>query len=196
MPIEAIIIENDPKSLQIPMETEMHKAIKHFEGELIKIRTGRAHTNLVENIPVSIYGQPATALKSMAALAAPEANLITIQPWDSHTIGDIEKAINASSLGINPVNDGKLIRLRLPQMSSQRRDELAKILGKKAEETKVAIRNVRKDFNNIIRDAKTAKTVSENFYTRLVDLLQKITDNFSDLIDKMVKKKEEELKSI
>src|SRR5204863_4361658 len=108
------------------------------------------------------------ALKGMAALAAPEANLITIQPWDSHTIGDIEKAINASSLGINPVNDGKLIRLRLPQMSSQRRDELGKILGKKAEEAKVAIRNVRKDFNNLIRDAKAEKTVSENFYTRLV----------------------------
>ncbi len=196
MPIEANIIENDPKSLQVPMEAEMHKAIKHFEGELIKIRTGRAHTNLVESIPVSIYGQPPTALKSMAALAAPEANLITIQPWDSHTIADIEKAINASSLGINPVNDGKSIRLRLPQMSSQRRDELGKILGKKAEETKVAIRNIRKDFNNIIRDAKTKKTVSENFYTRLVDLLQKITDNFSELIDKMVKKKEEELHSI
>jgi len=190
------LIENDVKSFQNPMEVEMNKSIKHFEGELIKIRTGRAHSSLVEDIPVSIYGQPAIALRGIAAIAVPESNLITIQPWDSNTIPDIEKAITASSVGINPVNDGRIIRLRLPQMSNQRRDELIKVLGKKAEECKVTMRNTRKDFNNLIRDSKTKKTISENFYNRLLDVLQKVTDIFTKKVDDMVKKKEEELRTI
>ncbi|MCX5924972.1 MAG: ribosome recycling factor [Candidatus Dependentiae bacterium] len=190
------LVENDIKAFQSPMEVEMQKAIKHFEGELIKIRTGRAHTSLVDSIPVSIYGQPPVAMKGVAAIAAPEANLITIQPWDSSTIADIEKALAASSIGISPVNDGKIIRLRVPQMSSQRRDELVKLLGKKTEECKIAMRNTRKDFNNLIRDGKTKKTISENFYTRLLDVLQNVTDAFTKRVDQMGKKKEEELHTI
>lgn len=190
------LIENDVKSFQTPMESEMQKSLKHFDGELIKIRTGRAHTSLVEGLLVSTYGQPPAPLKNIAALAAPESHLITIQPWDIGVIGDIEKAITSSSLGISPVNDGKIIRLRLPQMSSQRRDELVKVLGKKAEDCKIAMRNTRKDFNNLIRDAKAKKTISENFYNRLLDVLQDVTDTFGKRVDQAVKKKEEELRSI
>lgn len=190
------LVENDIKSFQTPMDAEMQKSIKHFEGELIKIRTGRAHTSLVEHILVSIYNQPPVVLKNIAALSAPESNLITIQPWDTTTIGDIEKALATSSIGITPVNDGKIIRLRLPQMSTQRRDELVKLLGKKAEECKVAMRNTRKDFNNLIRDGKAKKTISENFYNRLLDVLQQVTDTFTKRVDQMAKKKEEELHSV
>lgn len=191
-----ILIENDIKAFQTPMEAEMQKALKHLDGELAKIRTGRAHTSLVDAIPVSIYGQPPVALKGVAAIVAPESNLITIQPWDASTIGDIEKALAASSIGISPVNDGKVIRLRLPQMSSQRRDELVKTLGKKAEECKIAMRNTRKDFKELIQNAKTKKTISENFFNRLLDVMQNVTDSFTKKVDVVAKKKEDELRSV
>ena len=193
---EITFIENDIKSFQEPMEKEMQKSIKHFEGELIKIRTGRAHISLVDMLPVSVHGQPKVILKGLASISAPEPRLITIQPWDASAIADIEKAIEESDIGIKPVNDGKLIRLRLPEMSSQRRDELIKILGKKAEDTKIAIRNVRKEFHNAMRDAKTKKTISENFFNRLSDVLQQVTDKFTSLVDQMSKKKEQDLTTV
>lgn len=196
MSLKITLIENDVKSFQTPMEAEMDKSIKHLERELVKIRTGRAHTALVEDLQVSVYGQPAVALKGLAALAAPDSRLITIQPWDSNIIGEIEKAISESDIGITPANDGDLIRLRLPEMSSTRRDELVKILGKKAEEAKVAIRNVRKEFQNLIRDAKKNKTISENFFNRLEDVLQKVTDNFVDKAEQHRIKKEKEILSV
>ncbi len=196
MSLKVTLIENDIKSFQQPMEAEMDKAIKHLERELVKIRTGRAHTALIEDLQVSVYGQPAVALKGLAALAAPDTRLITIQPWDSNIIGEIEKAINESDIGITPANDGDLIRLRLPEMSSTRRDELVKILGKKAEEAKVAVRNVRKDFHNLIRDAKKDKVISENFFNRLGDVLQKITDAFVEKAEQHRVKKEKEITSV
>ncbi len=194
--IEIILVENDIKSFQKPMEAEVEKSIKHLEGELIKIRTGRAHTSIIENIPVSAYGQEAMPLKGLAVLGAPEVRLLIIQPWDTNIINDIEKAIIASDLGITPVNDGKIIRLQLPQLSGTRREELLKILGQKVEECKVAIRNVRKEFNNLIRDGKKNKTISENFYNRLCDVLQKITDKYCDIADQMEKKKKTEVTTI
>ena len=196
MASEITFIENDIKSLQKPMEEEMQKTIKHFERELIKIRTGRAHTTLIEDIPVSCYGQAPMALKNIASLTAPEPRLLTIQPWDISVIADIEKAITNSDLGITPRNDGKIIRLQLPEMSSNRREDLVKILGKKSEEAKVTIRNVRKDFNNLIRDAKKNKDISENFFNRLSEVLQKITDDFISRTEKMSKKKEQEITTI
>ena len=189
------IIENDVKSFQTPMEVEMNKVIKHFEGELIKIRTGRAHTSMVEDLPISCYGQPPMALKSYAAIAAPDARLITIQPWDLTLIDEIEKAIKGSDLGVNPTNDGKVIKIVLPEMSSSRREDLIKILGKKLEECKIAIRNIRKDFNNIMRDAKKDKKISDNFFNRLEDVLQKVTDNFTSKAITLNDKKEKEIRS-
>ncbi len=108
----------------------------------------------------------------------------------------IEKAIRESDLGVNPLNDGKIIRIQLPQVSSERREELVKILGKKVEECKIAIRNTRKDFNNLLRDGKKDKTISENFYNRLCDVLQKVTDSYVGKADQMEKKKIEEITSI
>jgi len=196
MALDITLIENDVKSFQNPMEAEMQKPIKHFEGELIKIRSGRAHTSMVEDIPVSCYGQAPMPLKNLATLASPEARLITIQPWDAMIISDIEKAISTSDLGITPANDGTVIRIQLPNVSAQRREELLKVLGKRAEESRIAIRNIRKDFNNLIRDAKKDKKISENFFNRLSDVLQKVTDTYVAKIDDMAKRKEKDITTI
>jgi ribosome recycling factor len=194
--IDIVLVENDVKSFQKPMESEMAGPMKHFERELAKIRSGRAHTNLIEDLQVSAYGQAPVALKNLASLAAPESRLLTIQPWDKTIIGDIEKAISLSDLGITPVNDGNIIRLQLPNVSSERREELLKTLNKKLEECKVSIRNIRKDFNNIIRDAKKNKTISENFFNRLEDVLQDVTDKFCGQADQMAKKREQDITTL
>ena len=194
--IEIILVENESKNFEQAMDQDMVKAIKHFEGELIKVRTGRAHTSMIEDLKVSAYGQAPVPLKTLAAVAAPDARLLTIQPWDATIIPDIEKAITASDFGVNPENDGHLIRLTLPIMSTSRRDELIKILGKKAEECRVSIRNVRKEFNNFIRDAKQKKTISENFFNRLGDVVQSITDKFIKKTDEMADRKAKDLKGI
>jgi ribosome recycling factor len=196
MAIELQLVENDVNGFQKPMEAEMSKTIKHFEGELVKIRTNRAHTSLVESVEVAAYGQAPMPLKTLAVLSAPDARLISVQPWDTSIIPDIEKAITASDIGINPRNDGKVVYLQLPEMSSDRRDELVKILGKKEEETKVTLRNIRKDFNNIIRDAKKNKDISENFQSRLEDVLQKVTDTFVKKADEMADKKKKDITTV
>lgn len=194
--IEIVLVENDVKSFQKPMDAEMAGPIKHFERELAKIRSGRAHTNMIEDLQVATYGQMPTSLKNLASLAAPEARLLTIQPWDKSIIGDIEKAISLSDLGLTPINDGNIIRLQLPIVSGERRDDLLKVLGKKQEECKVAIRNIRKDFNNIIRDAKKNKTISENFFNRLEDVLKDVTDKFCNQTDQMAKKREQDIATV
>jgi ribosome recycling factor len=193
---EIILVENDIKSFQKPMEAEMDHPFRHFERELAKIRTGRAHTSMIEDILVSCYGQDAVPLKGLGAVSAPDARLLTVQPWDSSVIPDIEKAIVASGIGITPANDGKVIRLRLPEMSSERREDLIKLLHKKLEECKIAVRNVRKDFKNLITDAKKDKKISENFHNRLADVLQEITDAFIAKAEDLAKKKETELASV
>lgn len=188
------LVENDTKTFQKAMEDEMGKSIKHLEGELLKIRTGRAHTSLIENLPVSVYGGAPMPLRQIASCAAPDVRLLTVQPWDASVIGDIEKAISNSDLGLKPENDGTIIRLTLPEMSSSRREELVKILSKKVEECKIAMRNVRKDFNNLIRDAKKDKTISENFFNRLSDLLQDVTDRYCKMADDKGEKKAKEIR--
>ncbi len=189
------IIENDIKSFQTPMEAEMQKVIKFFEGELLKIRTGRAHTSLVEDITVMGYTGP-MKLKQVAVLAAPESRLITIQPWDPAMIDPIEKALTTSDLGVTPANDGTLIRINLPEMSTSRRDELVKLLHKKGNEGKERVREVRKDFNNTLRDHKKDKKISENFFSRLEDTLQKVHDKFIEQIDQLIQKKEKDIKTV
>jgi ribosome recycling factor len=151
---------------------------------------------MIEDIPVVVYGQDAVPLKGLGVVSAPDPRLLTVQPWDVSIIPDIEKAITASGFGVQAVNDGKIIRFRLPEMSSERRDELVKLLHKKLEECKVAIRNVRKDFKNLLTDAKRDKKISENFHNRLADVLQEVTDAYIAKIDGLVKKKEVELASV
>lgn len=191
-----VLVENDTKNFEQAMNGEMEKSVKHFDGELVKIRVGRAHTSLIEKVMVSAHGAPAVPLKQMAILGAPDARLLTIQPWDTSLIPDIEKAIRSSDVGLSPANDGKIIRLELPEMSHARRDELVKVLHKKLEDGKIAMRKVRQDFNNILRDAKKDKAISENFYNRLLDILQKITDKYIARIEQLAEKKEKEVRTV
>jgi ribosome recycling factor len=192
---EIAFIEGDSKSIETLTKAEMDKAIKHFEKELLAIRTGRANTAVLEGIKVECYGQ-IMGLRELATLAAPDARLLTIQPWDPSIIGDIEKAIQASDLGATPANDGKVIRIQLPQMSATRREELVKILGKKVEECRVAIRNSRKDIHNEIRDADKKHIISEDFAEKLSTLLQKVTDDFIKKADDLYEKKAGELRAV
>jgi ribosome recycling factor len=190
-----IFIENDTKGFEQAMTLHMNATIKHLDGELIKIRTGRAHTSLIEDIMVNAYGNN-VPLKQVAALTAADVRLLTIQPWDMSIAGDIERAIKMSDIGLTPINDGKIIRLELPEMSTNRRQDLVKILHKKLEECRVAIRNIRKEFNNQMRDAKKDKEISENFFHRLADHLQKITDKFIAQAESLAEKKEKEIHSV
>jgi ribosome recycling factor len=187
--------EGETKEFEKMLAIEMDKPIKHFDRELAAIRTGRASTKLIEDIKVESYGQY-MPLREVATLAAPESRLLTIQPWDASNIPAIEKAIMNSDLGVSPANDGSLIRIQLPQMSTARRDELVKLLGKKTEECRIGIRNVRKDFHNEVRDANKKKIISEDFAKKLSDLLQKVTDKFIAQTEALHDKKAAELKNI
>ncbi len=192
---EIAFIEGDSKSIETLTKAEMDKALKHFEKELLAIRTGRANVSMLEGLKVECYGQ-LMGLRELATLAAPDARLLTIQPWDPSIIGDIEKALQSSDLGVTPANDGKIIRIQLPQMSTTRREELVKILGKKVEECRVAIRNTRKDIHNEIRDADKKHIISEDFAEKLSTLLQKITDEFIKKADDLYEKKAGELRAV
>jgi len=191
-----VLVENDVKSFETPMKAEMEGPLKHFDGELAKIRTGRAHTSLIEDVQVAVYGQEPMPLKNMAALTAIDSRTITIQPWDVAIVPDIEKALKIADPSFNPTNDGAFVRIQLPEISTARRDDLVKVLGKKLEECRISVRNVRKDFNNLIRDAKKDKEISENFFTRLSDLLQKITDTYIEQAEQKAAKKEKDIKTV
>lgn len=189
------LVENDVQSLKKPLEIEMQKPIDHFTKELVKIRTGRAHISLIDTIPVNNKGQ-IKPLKAVANVSAPESRLLVVQPWDTSIIGDIEKALSLSDLGVMPINDGKIIRITLPEMSKQRRDELVKVLEKKLEECRVGIRNIRKEFHNTVRDAKKDKEISENFFSRLSDTLDTVTATFIKKAEETAQKKIQEITMI
>lgn len=178
------------------VEKEMEAPIKHFERELVTIRSGRAHPAMVEDIKVTCYGGSQLSLKELAAISVPEPRFILIQPWDKGVIVDIEKAISTSPLGVTPANDGNVIRVTLPEISSQRRDELAKTLGKKLEESKERVRTVRGDFRNLVKDSERQKAISEDFSKTLQDILQKVTDKITERMQQMSDKKEKEIKAV
>jgi len=190
--IEIAFQEGDSKSFEKLLREHMDRPIKHYEKELASLRTGRATVALLENIKVDAYGQM-MGLRELATLGAPDARLLTIQPWDKSVINEIEKAVLASDIGASPTNDGTIIRIQLPQMSASRRDELVKLLGKKTEECKVSVRNIRKDFHNEVRDADKKHIISEDFAEKLSQLLQKVTDQFIEKADQMHEKKTAEI---
>jgi len=189
------VVEGDIKNFERDVALAMQEPIKHFEKELAGIRTGRANTKLIEDIKVECYGQMMN-LKDLATLGAPDARLLTVQPWDRSTLSAIEKGIQASDIGINPQNDGQMIRLALPPMSSDRREELVKILTKRTEECRVGVRGVRKDAQNLVKDAEKEGTVSEDFAKRLADTLQKVTDNTIKVVDELSTKKAHEIRAV
>jgi ribosome recycling factor len=173
-------------------ERRMQKAVEALKQDLAAIRTGRASAALVERITLDYYGTP-TPLNQVASISVPEARLLVIQPWDKKMLTDIEKAIQRSDLGINPSNDGSVIRLSIPPMTQERRRDLVKTLHKKLDEHKVAVRNVRRDVQDKLRDREKKKEVSEDELKRSTERLQKLTDRYIDEMDKIGKTKETEI---
>jgi ribosome recycling factor len=173
-------------------EQRMGKTVDALRRELSTVRTGRASPGLVENLRVDYYGTP-TPLKQLATIGIPEARLITIQPWDKGSLGAIEKAIQKSDLGLNPANDGSVIRLAIPQLTEERRKELVRLVHKKVEDGRVAIRNVRRDAHEMLRDLLREKEISEDEEHRAQEQLQKITDRYIAQADEVGKEKEQEL---
>lgn len=176
-------------------EEKMVKTIETIRSELNKFRTGKASATILEGVKVNYYGS-IVPLKQAANISAPEARLITIQPWDKSMINEIEKAILKSDLGLTPMNDGHIIRLPIPQLTEERRQQLVKQAKKLGEEAKIAIRNVRRDANEQIKKAEKTHEITEDDLHRAQDKIQKLTDDFISKIDDILKKKEKEIMEI
>lgn len=173
-------------------EEKMKKSFESVLREFCEIRTGRASPTLVEGLHIDYYGTP-TLLKQLASISVPDAHLIVIQPWDISAIIEIEKAIMKSNLGVNPSNDGKVIRLSIPQLSKERRQELAKVVHAMSEEGRVSLRTIRRDAKEALEKLEKDKVVSEDDKFRGIDELQKIVDKYIAKIDELLKNKEREV---
>jgi ribosome recycling factor len=186
---------NSIKEVQANLKSRMDKAIGDMQHEMASIRTGRASLGILDHIRVDYYGTP-TPLNQLANLHVPEPSLITIQPWDVSQIGPIEKAIRASDLGLNPANDGKIIRLPIPPLTEERRKELVKRLHGVAEHHRVSVRNIRRDANDAVKKLLKDKKVTEDEDKRAHDENQKITDTYMEKIEAAAKAKEKEVLEI
>lgn len=173
----------------------MEKSVEALQDDLKAIRTGRASPALVERLTVEYYGTP-TALNQMASIAVPEPRLLVIRPWDPSALDEIERAILKSDLGLTPMNDGKLIRLSVPRLTEERRRELVKVVGRRVEEARVSIRNLRRDGLRDLKEFEDAKIISEDDFYRGKDEIQELTDSFIVKIDEVGKRKEEEVMEI
>ena len=176
-------------------EDKMKKTLASLESELATIRAGRANPHILDKLTVDYYGAP-TPLQQVANITVPEARMIQIQPWESSLIKGIEKAILVSDLGLNPSNDGKVIRLVFPELTEERRKELVKDVKKKGENAKVAVRNVRRDANDTIKKENKANEISEDEQKQLEDKIQKLTDKFVAKIDDAVEAKSAEVMTV
>ncbi len=173
-------------------EEKMKKALDSVMRELSEVRTGRASPGLVEGLHVDYYGT-LILLKQLASISVPAVNLITIQPWDPGAIVEIEKAIMKSSLGINPSNDGKLIRLSIPSLSKERREELVKVVHKMAEEGRISLRTIRRESKEALEKSEKDKLIPEDDKFRGIDELQKLIDKYTAKVDELSKNKEKEV---
>src|SRR5664279_4388702 len=186
---------NSIKEVEASLKTRMEKALSDLQHEMAAIRTGRASLALLDHIRVDYYGSP-TPLNQVANLHVPEPSLITIQPWDVSQIGPIERAIRVSDLGLNPSNDGKLIRLPVPPLTEERRKELAKRLHGIAEHHRVAVRNIRREGNEAVKKLLKDKKLAEDDEKKALDDIQKLTDAYMEKIDFAAKSKEKEILEI
>jgi ribosome recycling factor len=173
-------------------EEKIKKAIESMNREFSQIRTGRASPSLVEGLHIDYYGTP-TLLKQLASISVPDAHLIVIQPWDVTAIAEIEKAILKSNLGITPSNDGKLIRLSIPPLSKERRQELVKVVHKMTEEGRVSLRTIRRESKEALEKLEKDKVIPEDDKFRAIDELQKIVDKYIAKVDEILKNKEKEI---
>lgn len=173
----------------------MQGAIEALKKEFAGIRTGRASLGILDGIVIDYYGT-ATPLQQLASLSIPESRQIAIQPWEQRIIPEIEKAILKSDLGLTPMNDGKLIRINIPTLTEERRKQLVKVVKKRAEETKVAVRNVRRDANEELKKAEKNEHISEDTVKKELDEIQKVTDSFVKKVDELLEHKEKEIMEV
>ncbi len=177
------------------LRQRMNKSVDALQDDLMGIRTGRASPTLVEKLPVEYYGT-VTLLNQMASIAAPEPRLLVIRPWDPSSLEDIERAILKSDLGLTPMNDGKLIRLNIPRLTEERRRDLVRIVARRVEEARVAIRNLRRDALQDLKEFEKEKMISEDDFYRGKDEVQELTDKFIETIDETGARKETEVMEI
>jgi ribosome recycling factor len=177
------------------LEDKLKKSLITLKKDLSKLRTGVATVSLLEDIKIDYYNQP-TPLNQVAAIGVPDSRTITIQPWDNTVINEIEKAIQKSDLGVNPVSDGKIIRLSFPRLTEERRRELTKVGSKMLENTRIAMRNVRRDINEKLKKMEKDKTLSQDDLRKDQDEVQKITDKHIEMAEKTFSEKEKEILAI
>lgn len=176
-------------------DNKMQKSFDNLHDEFGSIRAGRANPHVLDKIRVDYYGTP-TVLQQVANISVPEPRMLLIQPWEPSMVREIEKAIQTSDLGINPTNDGKVIRLTFPELTEERRKELAKDVKKKGENAKVAIRNIRRDANDSLKKLSKTSDISEDEIKQLEDEVQKLTDKYIANIDKAVEEKTKEILTV
>ncbi len=186
---------NTVKEIEASARQRMDKALDDLQHAMATIRTGRASVHLLDNVRVDYYGTP-TPVNQVANLHAPEPGLITITPWDSSQIGPIEKAIRIAELGVNPSNDGKVIRIPIPPLTEERRKELVKKLHGVAEDHRVAVRNIRRDSNELVKKLSKEKKITEDDDRRAHDEMQKLTDSYMQKLDQAARAKEKEILEI
>jgi ribosome recycling factor len=184
----------DTQSVMKDVEAKMTSALEALGRELATVRTGRASAGLLDSIRVDYYGTP-TPVNQMASISVPDARTLVIQPWEASQLKAIEKAIMTSDLGLTPVNDGKIVRLAMPSPTEERRKQLAKTVHKIAEESRVAVRNLRREANDRLKAMAKDKKVSEDEERRSHDQIQKTTDRYIAKVDELLKKKEQEILS-
>jgi ribosome recycling factor len=188
-------MEMNVADLKKQSEQRMAKSLETLRNDLGKVRTGRAHAGILDHIQVDYYGSM-VPLKQIANVTLSDARTITVQPWEKKLSLVIEKAIRDSDLGLNPISMGEVIRVPMPALTEERRKELAKIVKSEGEHAKVAIRNIRRDANNVLKDALKGKTLPEDDEKRAQDDVQKLTDRFISEVDKAVAEKEKDLMSV
>jgi len=182
-----------PNIIQENAETKMEKSVSLLAQELSKLRTGRASTALLDGIKVEYYGST-LPLNQVASISIPEPRLMVIQPWDKNALPQIEKALYKSAIGLTPNNDGSVIRLAIPPLTTERREELVKLTQRLGEDTKVAIRNIRREANSDIKKEEKEKKVSEDDSFKYQEQIQKMTDEYIKKVDDILKKKEKEIR--
>ncbi len=180
------------KEILLETEDKMKKSIDTVSREFAEVRTGRANPSLVEGLHIDYYGTP-TMLKQIASISVPDARLIVIQPWDISAMAEIEKAILKSNIGIAPSTDGKVIRLSIPQLSKERREELTKLVKKMAEDGRVSIRTIRRDANEAVKKLEDDKAIPEDERFKTQETIQKLTDKHIAKIEEILKEKDKEL---
>lgn len=178
-----------------PFEEKMNKTMDNLMGELASIRAGRANPRILDKLKVDYYGTP-TPIQQVANVTVPDARMLQIQPWEPSMVKEIERAILTSDLGINPTNDGKMIRLVIPELTEERRKDLVKDVKKKGEQAKVAVRNIRRDANDSFKKLSKASEISEDDEKQLLDETEKLTKKFVADVDKVVEDKSKEILTV